>query len=332
MLKYFSSGHLSRFITIFFLIVLFWLPAFIAHHIYVPDFGNPLFLFLFQLTAFNIYLQISIALLITIGSALVVNQIAADFEFSSRFSSLAIFFFILCSSAFISFFSFNPILLANLFLFFFLKNIFSFPSSSTPITSTFNAGLLLGIASLFFAPLLIFLVFLWLAIIVHRMNDWRNFATSMIGILIPYLFLFTWYLWTESVFENANNLATAYFLIPEIKFPSYSLNLLITTIFMIVITVSGFSVLTHLREKNIKLRRNLMITLLYLVFTILLSILYQNINQTMLLIAIPASLILTNSVNPGKKMKIFNIVIYLLLALIVLNLYFNLGLYFINIF
>jgi hypothetical protein len=199
-----------------------------------------------------------------------------------------------------------------------------------PITVAFNAGLLLGIASFLFTPLIILVFFLWIAIIVHRLTDWRNFVSSLIGVTLPYLFLYTWYLWAETFHENLESTFSTYFFIPNFQFSEFSMSHIIIILLMFIIAVSSLNTLSWLREKNIHVRRNLMITLLYLVFTISLAIFYHQMAETLLLIAIPATLILTNSAYQSKKLKYFNWAVYIMLILIFINIYLNLGKSFIN--
>jgi len=329
MLKFFGTGHISRYLAILLLLVLFWIPAIVNPAAYNSA-SEPIFEFLSNQLGVNIYFPIILALLIIIFSALLVNQLATDFEFSARFSSLGLFFFVLLCSSIPLFFSFNPVILANVFVLFLLKNVFKLPSTTAPIPVAFNSGLLIGIASLFFPPLVILLFFLWGAIFIHRLTDWRNFVASLIGIVMPYLFLFTWYFWTGSVIENSVSLFEKYFFIPYIKLASFSLNYIIIIFLFLIIIVSALNTLSHLREKNINLRRNLMISVLYLSFTILLSWYYYKIMETMLLAAVPAALLLTNSTFQSKRLKFLNFVIYLLLGLIIINLYIGLAISFFN--
>lgn len=330
MLRFFSTGHLSRYAAILLLVVLFWIPA-ILNPVSFVSVSAPLFQFLSNLFGANIYFQLALVLLISIFSALVVNQLATDFEFSGRFSSLGIFFYVLLSSSIPAFLSFNPIILANIFILFLLKSIFQLPTSGAPIPVVFNSGLLIGIASLFFPPLAILLLFLWAAIFIHRLSDWRNIAASMVGVILPYLFMFTWYLWAGSVVKISINLYEEYFVIPEINSVVFSFNFLIFIFLFLIITVSAFKILSHLREKNIHLRRNLMISILYLLFTIALSFFYYKIIETTLLVAIPAALILTTTTFLSKRLKFLNLTIYILLGLIILNLYLGLAISILNI-
>jgi len=115
-----------------------------------------------------------------------------------------------------------------------------------------------------------------------------------------------------------------YFFIRNFQLASFSLNYLIIIIILLIISVSAINTLGRLREKNINLRRNLMVTVLYLAFAIALSWYYGKIMETALLIAVPAALLLANSTSQSKKLKLFTIVLYLLLGLILFNLYLGL--------
>ena len=231
MLKFFSAGHLSRYVAIFLLLGFFWIPAFIVPQSYYTESEN-LFTSISGLFDVNIHFSVALAFILIIFSALLINQLTTEFEFSSRYSNLGLFYFVILSSALPAFFTFNPIILANIFILFLLKGLFKLPTNELTIPLVFNSGLLVGFASLFFPPLVLLLLFIWIAIFMHRLSSWRNLVASVIGMLMPYLFIFTWYLWAGSVLENINFLVEKYFFIPQFSLPDFSFELLIIITFL----------------------------------------------------------------------------------------------------
>lgn len=322
MLRYFSSAYLSRYVSILFIIVIFWVPSFFIQQTAGP-YSEPIFLLLFHLAqSFPIILIIA-AFILTLLSSLIVNQMTSEFEFSNRFSTLGIFFFILFTSSLLELLSFNPFLIANIFLLFYARYLFKLPFTNIPITIAFNAGILLSLASLFFPPLLVFIFLLWASLFIHRLNDWRNYASSLIGLTLPYLFLFTFYLWDGSLSQNYEDWLNFYVFIPLTGFPDFSFSMINIAIFLFIIFISIINTLARLREKNINLRRNLMITIFYFLLSMFIAIFYRADIRTILIAAIPASLLLTSSVLQ-TKMKIFNLAVTVLFFLILVGLYLNL--------
>lgn len=323
MLKFFSTGLPSRNIAIFLLLVFFWIPAFLDPQSYHKE-SETLLASVFRLADLNIYFSLSIAFVIIVFSALMLNQLAIEFDFSSRYSNLGLFYFVIFTSALPAFFTFNPIIIANILALFLLRSLYKLPSSDLSIPISFNSGLLVGLTSLFFPPMVLLLLFLWTAIFIHHFSTWRNIIASVLGAIIPFLFLFTWYFWNGSVVENTKLLLENFLFKPQFSFQKFSFKILVFTVVMSLTMYAVISTLTHLREKNINLRRNLMITITYLLFSTALSACYARIPEAMLLVASPSALLLSNFTLQKNNLKWLNLVVYMLLILIAANLYLKL--------
>jgi hypothetical protein len=101
------------------------------------------------------------------------------------------FFLILLSSCRISLISFYPALLASFFLVLALRRIAASYKKESALSNVFDAGLFIGIATLFYPPLVIYILFLWIAILTMRSLIWREWVAAMIGFILPFAFTIT---------------------------------------------------------------------------------------------------------------------------------------------
>ena len=89
-----------------------------------------------------------------------------------------------------------------------LHLLFSTWQTDAPLLPVFHCMLALGIASLFWAPMLIVAGILFLHILgAVRSFSWRCFWAGTVGVLLPYWWWAVWALWTDSFSWGANHLA-----------------------------------------------------------------------------------------------------------------------------
>jgi len=319
MLKYFNSGYFSRTTILLFLAVLMWLPAFLLPaKTIVPQYPAPLYqLFLF-ITGDNTYFQLAIAFAFTITGALLINQIATEFGISEKISQLATLVYILFSAAMASFTAMSPFVIINFLMLFFLGSLFKIAEAKETIPLAFNAALVLGIASLFYLPALLFILLLWVSFMIFRVSQWRNFAVSIIGLLVPFLFVFTWYYWNDQSGEF-RLLFLSSFQLSIADMVNYSISdSTMGIVLLILIVLSLVKTSNSLMEKTISIRQILNASMYYLLLAFVLGLLFTGSNGNSLIMVVPATLLMVNVLSDNKNNKWYarGLNMFLILALI----------------
>ncbi len=92
---------------------------------------------------------------------------------------------------------FQPMLFINSLLLFALDRIFFLYKNDKPLALDFDVGFIIGLASLFYLPLLVFIIFFGAALILLRPFSWRDWATGIIGVALPLFFAFCYYFLTD---------------------------------------------------------------------------------------------------------------------------------------
>ena len=323
MLRFFQKAYLSQYIVLFLLTILFWTPSVILKSGYTSE-STPAFELILRAGMLNPFILNGIALITILLTGLFMNNLAGDFGFSRKLSTTTMFLFLLFASSLTSFTTLSPFLLINVFLLFFIRSIFILPDSEDSIPLIFNASLILGIASFFYLPVIIFVVLIWFSLIIHRSNAWRNYTASFAGIILPHILMMTWYFWNDDLesyfipWTDFLNISTNF------THLTISIDLIIIVIYLALLIIAAFGIMAHLTEKNISLRRNLIITLYYFVFTLII-ILFFSVNLTSaMLILIPGTLILTRFLADIKHVKFFNTSFLIITILILINQYYRL--------
>jgi hypothetical protein len=111
-------------------------------------------------------------------------------------------FYILVCSAIPVFQEFSPIHLANTFLILALGQIYRVYKQNRCMDNLFNSGLLIGIASLFYSPYILFLVPVLLGLNSLRAFNLKEWLAVLIGGSIPILWLLILAFLNDSLFEH----------------------------------------------------------------------------------------------------------------------------------
>ncbi|MFK5857439.1 MAG: hypothetical protein QM503_15020, partial [Bacteroidota bacterium] len=146
----------------------------------------------------------------------------------------------------------------------------------------------------------------------------------IIGILLPYVFLLTWFFFIDHMLENSFVLFDSLQIDLVPIFLTNAIDIVVSVILLALVIISAFGISGRLYEKNINLRRNLIITLFYLVSAFLILLFFSKSLISTLLLAIPSTLILGYWLSNLKKERWYNISLILVTFLIILNQYLDL--------
>ena len=120
MIKYFSTGYLSRYIVLFILLVAIWLPS-----LFTPILYTGISSYLFDLinvyTSQNLHVQTGFAILLTLLTAIMINKIAVENGFTSKISTLTALSYILLTSSIVGESHNNPVIWINFIMIFVLQ-------------------------------------------------------------------------------------------------------------------------------------------------------------------------------------------------------------------
>jgi len=158
----------------------------------------PLYALILKLTAFHPIIPFVLAILILFGIAALLSRQNKDFLILNSRSYYLPLFFIVISSSYFPLLRLYPALIGTLFLVFALNRIFESYHDLKIGNYFFDAGMLLSIGSLFYFPLLFLALILWVGILLLRPIHFREWFMSVIGLILPYLFAWSFYFLTDA--------------------------------------------------------------------------------------------------------------------------------------
>lgn len=191
--------------TIMFIIltgVLLWVPGFInSFEQTLPfDYLNmPFFKWLTDLID-SVLIEKIAGLTLLILTGLFLNKIASEFGFLKERTQLPALFFILINSAFPGLHRLTPpILIGLLFLWAMERILLSYRKENLSY-HFFEASFLIAIASFFYLQILFFWPLVFVALVIMRPVIWREWITSLVGLILPYALLIGfWFLFRDDI-------------------------------------------------------------------------------------------------------------------------------------
>jgi hypothetical protein len=144
-------------------------------------------------------LSLITGLVFTLINGFLLNGLISRFEIFPVKNYFPLLFYTLYMSGFETQLFPHPILFAHTFILLGLFRIAQSNRMDEALGKYFEAGSLFSLASLFYFPSILLYPTVWVALIVIRPFVWREWLTSMMGMLLPYLFVFTWYFWFDGV-------------------------------------------------------------------------------------------------------------------------------------
>jgi hypothetical protein len=281
----------------------------------------PLFLYAFQIVRKSRIALIVISLFFVVLQAFFLTNVINKQGVLRDSSHLPALLYVVLMSCFPEQLSFNPLLFANFFIIVFLNSIFNFYRSDTAVFEVFNAGVFIGLASLFYWPCLFLFPLTMASLFVLRPFNIREWVVSVLGVLLPFLFYGSVLFWLDMLSINS---------IKSILEPLYSVQfstayngtyIILTAILAIIIIASLWRFSRDLNNfSKLRARKFLAIIVWFFLFAAL-SYLVASKNTMIGLsfLAIPLSVIISNYFLSLKNQLLAELVFLLLLAAVIYN-------------
>jgi hypothetical protein len=275
MLRFFRSAFATQYIAIGIIAVLLWIRAFFAPPLMpAPEGPVPLYSLLFTLLYGSPLLACIFGFILTLLSAFLLNRLLTRNEVVLKNSSLSALVFIALMSYFPFLLTLHQLSIATFILLMILERLYKSYTRSESLELTYVAGFLIGIASMFYLPFILFFLFLLVSFLLFRNIDWHEWVGSFIGLFTPFIFLSVYYFWFDKwmikVLEYKH-----FFLISFDPTPFREPGFLILSGILLLLLVFGlFAVLARLSEKTIEIRKKT-ILLIWIIPVMVLSMFFS---------------------------------------------------------
>jgi hypothetical protein len=214
----------------------------------------------------------------------------------------------------------NKILIANIILLLSFRKTYSLRSGINTKLKLFDAGFWVGIATLFYAWSIVYVVLIYLAMFIFQKGSFKNLFIPIVGVVLPIFLFFTYSIYVEDL-EGFYQL---FLLETNLNYGPYNqFKLLIPIAFLITVVLwSIVSVTPKVISigTNFKLLWNLLIFHL-LISAVIIALSPVKNGSEMLFMLFPLTIIIANFLQKSESRTFKNLVFYLFL-LISIGVYF----------
>lgn len=139
-----------------------------------------------------------VAMALLLAQGYLVNLISINYRLGNEVNLFPGLFYVWVCCAVPDFLYLSPVLIGNTFFLIALYEIFDTYKNPACANKIFNAGLWLGVASLFYYPFVFFLIVLLAALSILRAFNLQELLMIMVGMFLPYFFTGLYYFWFDS--------------------------------------------------------------------------------------------------------------------------------------
>ncbi len=191
LVKLIHNNKIGAYAFMLLLILLFWIkPIFLGHAIDTSSFENPMPLWaLFTFLTKIPWLAYVFSVLSAIFVGLSINRLNSKYALLSKQSALPGVVFVLLIGGMPLALHFNPIWIATLFFILGLEYLFAAHDYRKVMKECFLTAFWISVASLFSYSLVLLYPLFILLMIPLRLLNFKSFLASLIGFVLPWLFL-----------------------------------------------------------------------------------------------------------------------------------------------
>ena len=325
-IRFFKAKYFIQFAALFLLTAVLWIDVLInPSALQVNSDSTNIFGLMGVLKTYPIVIVV-FSMLLLLFQAIVLNQVLENHRLMERNQLLtaAVYILIISSSPILI----NPfgVLLINFILIVQLNLVLNIYGKKEPYRQIFDAAFLIGIASLFHFPVIIFIIFLWACLVLFQIFTWREWLISIIGITIPHLFAGTYFYWTGNFEAEFNTFTTSFTQLHPLVFTE-SIYLYIVWGFLTLLTLISLRQISKgLTESTISIRKKSRVIVIFLIVAIISATFSgKALMAHLVIVAIPVSAFIALYLSKTKKTFAPEVIIVLLFLSILVWKYLNLA-------
>jgi hypothetical protein len=143
--------------------------------------------------------NIFIAGILVYIQALIFNRIINNHNLLGKPSFLPGLMFITGTSLFMPFMILSPALICNFLLIWIIDKFLKLGKSANSINTVFDIGMIIAIGTLVYFPFMVMLLMIFLALLLFRSFNWREWVAGLIGFITVFFFLAVFYYWNDNL-------------------------------------------------------------------------------------------------------------------------------------
>ena len=292
MLNLFLSNRASTVIVITILLLVFWFGSFFQLLPENIDSTYSYSLLYQQLVGFPLLNRV-LGFLIATVLVFVISRIFNANDFYSKENAIPSLMLIIMIGAWNGFHFFSPIYFSLMLLLMAVSRILKIYHQKNVIKELFDASFLIGLAALFYYPIILFGLSIWGFLTISRSFNLREFIIPLLGLLLPFYFLWVafFYFDIQPDFFNFTLTTEVKSLLFQVGL-TQRLYLVITVILFVFSLIYLLRVLERAKVQVQHARKFLLLFFLNGIVIYWFSLIYYPIIERALFVVIPMAMIL----------------------------------------
>ena len=322
MLKFFKHSYVAQFVVIVLLIAVLWIPVIIIHS---QDVGydyptTPLYNLLQTLMGFSNVAMTVLVMMVFVACVFLFNSMMSVDNLVTRNSSIASFVMVLCMCCVPIRNEYYPFLIALPFIMLAQQTVLLIYKVEKPERYLMNMGIFIAMASMFYIPSVVLVLWILFAMAVHGIKEIRLILIPIVGFITPY-FIITMLLYiTGGLQDVVSSYANAF---SSISFMRFDISGMEKVVLLVMLLLSLISIIT-ISSKNSDIiaatRKRKTVTMVLFVISILM-LSSQNPVVSNGFFFFMASVLISMALCCVKRTKLVNVVMIVLMLAIVVNQY-----------
>jgi hypothetical protein len=321
-IRLFKGSTGIQFVILMITLVLLWIPAIHSGRpMPLPELITPAYGFMYHLLSDLPAWYTLIAMMLLLGEALLLNKLLSDFSITPKNSYLTAFVYIVLMSCLTDYLTLHPVLFVNILIIIMLRMIFIANQKEDSLKEIFAAGILTALCSLFVFKSAGLFVGIWIFLFILRVYSWRQWAVNLIGFVSVYLYVFTWYLFTDKTVEKLQLYRSVFQSMKLVRSaPHFSVyEYILFAIILFLLLISAVNFFYSVGEKLINIRRISLVLLWLLIISVISTVCYiSNLRFDFAYILLPLSAMVAMYFTTIKRSLFAEIVLLILFISIVL--------------
>lgn len=302
--------------------VLLWLPGLLHPSAPAPQVNMPLYEALDGFLRLHPLFSVITGMLLAMTEAFLLNYIIYQHQVLVKKSWLPALLFVVLSACTPGLLWLHAPLIAGLFLLGALHVLLGTYRMDKAFGAVFNAGLLVGIAGLFYLPSMVFLLFAIITLILIRPFIWREWLIFLIGAMIPWIYSGVWFFWHDQLSGITRRLLVDPIVHRDffLKLPVEYYALTFVTGCLLLVAAGRF--VAGAGTSTLKTKKGVSVMIWFLVFSLLAVIPAQNFAVSGFLFAVfPMALFISNYFLQARRLWLAETIFLLMLISIGLTYY-----------
>jgi len=322
MLKFFKHSYIAQLIVIVLLLAALWIPVFVKHvsDVAVGTPTTPFYNLIADIFGFSSLALTVFTFIVFSLSVLFFNSMLSVNQLVTRNSSIGAFVFILCMSGVQIQDEFYPFLLATPFIMMVIHTIYLIYQVEKPEPYLMNAGVFVAIASMFYFPSIILIVWVLIAMIIMDIRGFKRSLVPVMGFLIPYFILFVCFYYDHTLIDNVQNYSLTFNVLSLERLGMTTLELVALMLVFVFMGLSLMVIRSEDADNSVSTRKKVSVTVLLLIFSFLMLFMQKPVMCNGLIFMVLA-IFVSMALCYIKKSKVIDIVLVILMVAIVANQY-----------